>query len=244
MLPRPVLIAHRGAPVYGRNQQNSITAFETALQQGCDGIEFDLRRTACGQAVVCHDRKAGRITVSRATRQQLPKLPDLLEVIRRFGRRAFLDIELKECGLETVVLACLRENPPEREYVVSSFLPEVVLELKARSAVIPVGIICGRPSQLMAWRKLPVEYVIVSHSLLTKRLVRAVHDSGRKIFVWTVNKRGAMIRFSGWEVDGIISDKADLLVRTLGKKEIPDPVSERQLRSAVRSSARINPVAV
>ena len=123
------------------------------------------------------------ITVSRATCAQLIHLPLVEDIISRYGGRGFLDIELKVSGLEAKVLAALRKYPPLRDYVISSFLPEVVLELKARSAVVPVGIICGKASELMAWRKLPVEYVIVRHTLVTRRLVQLIHSAGRKIFV-------------------------------------------------------------
>lgn len=221
-----------------------MAAFDGAFERGCDGLEFDVRRTISGECVVCHNPRAGKFAVSRATRDQLKTLPSLEDVIRGYGHRGFLDIELKVRGLETAVLACLRQHPPEREYVISSFLPEVVLELKARSAVAPVGIICGKPSQLVAWRKLPVEYVIVNQSLVTRKLVQLVHGAARKIFVWTVNTRRAMLKFSGWGVDGIISDNAELLVDALDGREPANPVSERKLRSAMRISSRLRLIAV
>ena len=45
-------------------------------------------------------------------------------------------------------------------YVVSSFIPEVVLELKTRTASIHLGIICDKPNQLPYWRENDVEYLI------------------------------------------------------------------------------------
>jgi glycerophosphoryl diester phosphodiesterase len=122
-------------------------------------------------------------------------------------------------GLEARVLTALREHPPERDYVVSSFLPDVLIELKARSAIVPVGLICEKPRQLMAWRKLPVDYVIVHQSLMTRRLVQLVHRAGRRIFAWTVNAPRTMLQFASWGIDGIISDRSELLVSTLR----PDP---------------------
>jgi len=74
--------------------------------------------------------------------------------------RSFLDIELKVRGLEPRLLAALRKYPPLRDYLVSSFLPEVVLELKAASGQSCLSHYLWKPSQLMAWRNLPVEFVI------------------------------------------------------------------------------------
>ena len=44
------------------------------------------------------------------------------------------------------------------------------MELKARSTVVPTGIICQKASQLMGWRKLPAQYIIVHYSLLSDGL--------------------------------------------------------------------------
>ncbi|MCU1296376.1 MAG: glycerophosphoryl diester phosphodiesterase, partial [Acidobacteriaceae bacterium] len=143
-------------------------------------------------------------------------------VIQRYHRRVFLDIELKVRGLEAPILQVLRDHPPERDYVVSSFFREVVTELKARSATIPIGIICKKQRQLAGWHQLPVDYVIVQETLVSQRLVKEVHDANMKLLVWTVNDRRSMLRLAQWGVDGIISDDTELLVRTLRKSPPED----------------------
>ena len=173
-----------------------------------------MRLTGCGRSVICHDPKDDGITVSRARADQLRHLPLLEDVLQRYGQRAFLDIELKVPGLESKVLSLLRDYRMEEDYVVSSFLPEVVKELKTRSAKIQTGIICDKPGQLACWRETAVEYVIAHHSLVTRKLVQEVHREGSKLLSWTVNDREAMLRFAQWGVDGIISDDTELLVQT------------------------------
>jgi len=212
---RPLLLGHRGARAVSSVPENTFASFDLTFGQGCDGFEFDLRLSADGCPVVCHDEKVGGNLVSRTSCRRMPSLPRLEEVLRRYGHRGFLDVELKVTGLETKVLEALRDCPPERDYVISSFHPEVVLELKARSGDVPVGIICQRPRHLVEWRRLPVDYVIVHQSLVTRRLVRLVQAAQRKILVWTVNDRNAMLRFAQWGVDGIISDKTELLASLL-----------------------------
>ena len=228
---RPLLLGHRGCGVRRDVPENSFTAFELAFQHGCDGFEFDVRLTASGRAVVCHNARVRGIRVSEARPTQLRSLPQLDQVLERYSRRGFLDIELKVKGLEAKVLAALRAYPPERDCVVSSFRPDVILELKARSPVVPVGIICETPGQLVAWRRLPVEHVIVHKSLVNRRLVQLVHKAGRKIFAWTVNDRLSMLRLAQWGVDAIISDRTDLLVQTLGSAARPKPPSAQELRA-------------
>jgi glycerophosphoryl diester phosphodiesterase len=210
-----ILLGHRGARAVRSVPENTIVSFDLALEHGCDGVEFDLRLTSCGRALVCHNAKVGKVTVARATARQLLHLPRLADVLRHYGHRIFLDIELKVKGLESKVLEALRERPLNGNYVVSSFLPEVVMELKARSATVPAGIICEKASQLVRWRELPVQYVIVHYSLLTRRLINLIHNAGKKVFAWTVNDAKSMVRLANWGVDGIISDDTQLLVQTL-----------------------------
>jgi len=159
-----------------------------------------------------------KLTVCEVTSNQLPQCPLLEDVLQHYGQRAFLNIELKVCGLEPSVLAAVRECPPHRGYAVSSFLPEVVMELKVRSGTIPVGIICEKQAQLAKWRQLPVEYVIVEKNLISKNLVEEVHLAGRRLFAWTVNHPEAMLRFASWGVDAIISDETEMMVRTFAGK--------------------------
>jgi glycerophosphoryl diester phosphodiesterase len=211
----PLLLGHRGVRLSTGIPENTFAAFDLALQHGCGGFEFDVRLAACGTAVVCHDPKVGKSTVSRTQASQLPQLPRLNQVLQRYGDRAFLDIELKVEDLESKVLTALREYPPQRGYVVSSFLPEVVMEMEARSASPFIGIICENPSQLARWPDLPVDYVIVHHSVVDERLVQNIRRAGLRILVWTVNDGESMLRFANWGVDGIISDETELLVRTL-----------------------------
>jgi glycerophosphoryl diester phosphodiesterase len=215
----PLLLGHRGARASASVQENSLPAFELALKQGCDGFEFDVRLTACGRAVICHDATFRGIAVSKANISQLPDLPQLRDVLAQFAARAFLNIEIKVPGLSSQVLLALDEHPPQRGYAVSSFLPEVLIELNIRSDAIPIGLICEDQKQLRRWRDLPLQYVIPHHSLVTQNLLREAHEAGKTVLTWTVNDSGTMKRLADWGVDGIISDQTELLVETLRQSQ-------------------------
>lgn len=216
MSQHPLLLGHRGARASPGVPENTFASFDLALKHGCDGFEFDVRRTACGEAVVCHDAKVGKIEIACAQATELPQLPRLDDVARRYSKKAFLNIELKVAGLESKVLEVLSENPPALGCVISSFIPDVVMELQARNSPVSTGIICETAAQLARWRNLPVDYVIPHQSLADKLLLQEVHGAGRKVFVWTVNAKKEMLRLADLGVDGIISDDTELLVRTLG----------------------------
>lgn len=214
MFRHPLLLGHRGARA-SSVPENTLLCFELALKHGCDGFEFDVRLAGCGCAVICHDAEVRGIAVSEVSDTKSLNLPMLQEVLALFGKRAFLDIELKVPGVSSEVLLALRQYPPERGYVVSSFLPEVLLDLNTRNNSIPLGIICDEQKQLQRWRKLPVQYVMPQHSLITAELVQEIHDVGKMLFAWTVNDRRQMLRLAEWRVDGIISDETELLLKTL-----------------------------
>jgi glycerophosphoryl diester phosphodiesterase len=215
MSPQPLLLGHRGARASAGVQENTFASFDLALEHGCDGFEFDVRLTACGAAVVCHDPKIGRMEIAKAKASELPQLPRLEDVIRQYSQEAFLNIELKVTGIESKTIEILNENPPARGCVISSFLPSVVTELKTENSPFDSGIICETTKQLVCGSELATAYVVPHHSLVKKILVQERHGAGRKIFVWTVNSRKEMLRLADLGVDGIISDDTELLVRTL-----------------------------
>ena len=210
----PLLLGHRGCRVNTQVPENTPASFDLALSHGCDGFEFDVRLTSAGRSVVCHDPEVDGIIVCEATADQLPRLPVLDDVLQHYAQRAFLDIELKVRNLESKVITSLREYRMEENYVVSSFLPEVVMELKTRSPKIHLGIICDQQAKLAHWRDHNFEYLIPHYTLVTRALVQEAHDAGSKLLVWTVNDGKAMLILADWGVDGIISDDTKLLAQT------------------------------
>jgi glycerophosphoryl diester phosphodiesterase len=214
MIPRPLLLGHRGARANKSIPENTLASFDQALADGCDGFEFDVRLTADGEAVICHDPKTEGIEISRATAKQVSRLPRLHDVLQRY-RDSFLDIELKVKGLERITLDLFLRLKPRRGFVVSSFVPGVLKSLHAEDATIPLGLICEFENQLRLWSELPVQYVILHQALVESELVRKVKGTGKKVMVWTVNDPADMRRLRDQEVDGIISDDTGLLNRTL-----------------------------
>ncbi len=207
-------LGHRGARANPEIPENSPASFDLALEHGCDGFEFDVRRSRDGEAVVCHDPQWRGRTISK-TRAVLLGLPPLQDVMRIFMARAFLDIELKTPGLEEQTLDALRAHPPAKGYVISSFLGAVVRQIATLDSHVPLGIICENRAQLSSWRDLPAQYVIAEQKLVTRGLVAELHDAGKRIMVWTVNRASSMERFAQFGVDGIISDQTERLVSTL-----------------------------
>lgn len=213
---RVLLLGHRGARARKSLPENTFASFDQALADGCDGFEFDVRLTSDGAAVVCHDPQSKGVEIASASAEECAGLPELEEVIARYHKRAFLDIELKVPGVEAATVAALKGHRVAPGFVVSSFLPEVVRAMHAADPAIPLGVICERKTELRQWTKLPITYVIPHRKLVRASLVHEMKNAGKKILVWTVNSTTEMRSFREWGVDGVISDDTKLLAQTLG----------------------------
>jgi glycerophosphoryl diester phosphodiesterase len=209
---KPLLLGHRGARAHTAIPENTIPSFDLALKHGCDGFEFDVRRSRDGEAVVCHDAEVSGAQIAECKGDELG-LPRLRDVLARYATDAFLDIELKVAELESELLIALDRYPPQCGYVVTSFFPDVLKEMRVRDAKIPLGLLCDRREHLEGWRELSVEYVAPHYSLVTAALVEQVHSDDKLLLTWTVNDRSTMLRFAEWQVDGIISDETEMMVR-------------------------------
>ncbi len=212
-MPRPLLLGHRGARSSRQVQENTLASFELCLNHGCDGFEFDVRRSSDGVGVICHDPIIRGLRIESTPAKELA-LPTLSQVLQQFSAKAFLDIELKVPGLEHLLMTALRQHPPSQGYVVSSFLPEVLTGLYALDPDIPLGFLYDRQSQLPP-PALPLAWMVPHFKLVDQKLTEEVHGSGQKIMTWTVNRAAHMSRLAVWGIDAIISDETELLVQSL-----------------------------
>jgi glycerophosphoryl diester phosphodiesterase len=217
---RLLLLGHRGARLYA--PENTLPAFDLALEHGADGFEFDVRCTRDRHTIICHDPKLNRLTIRRQTLRRLQERctkvadeqPPTLDGILDRYKDSFLNIEVKVRGIESIVANAVKRVRP-RHYFISSFLPGVVRKLHQVDPALVLGALAQTRWQLRRWPKLPVEYVVPHYRLLSDRLVEKIHLSGRKVVTWTLNDPKKMLRASRLGVDGIISDDTRLLVKTL-----------------------------
>lgn len=219
---RILLLGHRGARRYA--PENTLAAFDLALEQGADGFEFDIRSTRNRQSVICHDAKLNRLSVRKHTFKQLcdsaatmeRRPPCLDDVLARYARNAFLNLEIKVRGMEREVATAVSRTRMREGYFISSFLPGVIRELHALDDSLVLGTLAQTRWQLRRWTRMPTRYVVPHYHLLSRRLVEEIHASGKLVVTWTVNEPRNMLKAADMGVDGIISDDTKALVKTLG----------------------------
>jgi len=152
-----MVVAHRGASI--EQPENTFAAFEAAIDAGADAVEFDVRMSADGHAVVMHDPDVSRTTngtglVSEMTRDEIRELgvPMLEEVLRCLSGRAGADIEIKNSPDEPgytpdaepaveATLAALDELAFPGPLIVSSFNPRSVAHSRALRPDVPTGLL-------------------------------------------------------------------------------------------------------
>ena len=221
MATKILLLGHRGARRYA--PENTFAAFDLALEHGVDGFEFDLRLTRIRQLVICHNARFNRVSVRRSTLKQLEAAcfhpeefpPTLAEVMERYARRAFLNLEIKVRGGERLVYRVFQSIPPQQGYFISSFHPSVLRELHRIDESLTLGTISRTRWELRRWESLPCRYVVPAYRLLSRSLVEQVHAAGKFVVTWTVNEPAEMRRAADLGVDGIISDDTRLLRQTI-----------------------------
>jgi glycerophosphoryl diester phosphodiesterase len=136
-LPPHLLLGHRGASADA--PENTMRAFRLALEQGADGIELDVQRSADGVPIVIHDPTLERTTdgsgaISAMAWEEIARVRSRGEPVPRLeevaawaaGTGAWLNVEIKAAGVEAATVAAIESAGVTRRTVFSSFDAESV----------------------------------------------------------------------------------------------------------------------
>ena len=216
-------IGHRGARAY--EPENTLRSFKEALEIGVDAVEFDVRKTKDDQLVVIHDADVKRTTdgeglVSELTLEEIKgfsaekdeKIPTLKEALDFLDKKVKIVIELKEAGVEEKVLAAVRENGLQKNVVIISFIEEALQRVRDLDKEVETGLIYVKhKNPVKAALELKASYLLPLYRFTHTANVEKAHENGLKIIVWTINKPEEAAEYDKKGVDGIASDKPDIL---------------------------------
>ncbi len=125
------LLAHRG--YHANVPENTLAAFEAAVNLGIDGIETDVRMSRDGLPVIMHDRVTPkRRPVAELTRREIESdfghpVPVLTEILDTFAD-VLWNIEIKNPEAYPVALPVLKRFQRQRRLLVTSFRHDVVMQ--------------------------------------------------------------------------------------------------------------------
>jgi glycerophosphoryl diester phosphodiesterase len=220
-------IGHRGARAYA--PENTLASFKKALEIGVDAVELDVRKTKDDQIVVIHDADVNRTTngeglVSELTLKEIKsfssdgeKIPTLEETLDFLDKKVKVFIELKDTDIEKQVLSIVDAKGLEKNVVVVSFLEDALKKVRDLNKNIETGLIYAKhKNPLKAALELKANYLLALYRFVHTANVEKAHECGLKVVVWTINKPEEVEEYAKKGVDGIASDKPDILKRFSG----------------------------
>ena len=238
--PHPVwVVGHRGAP--RRARENTIESFDWAESFGIDAVEFDVRQTRDGEAVLFHDEEVSlgtqRVPVRSFTTREIQRLllpsdhgdyaiPRLQDVFHRYGRSLRYVVEVKASpGFDRGVMArriagLASEYGVAGRVLVASFDAEFVRRMREIEPKLATSYIFDHPVALPEPGRLtplfpPVDAIAPAKDLATPALIAQATAAGLSLHPWTVNDPEEVRRFLAAGVASITTDdpEAALAIR-------------------------------
>lgn len=220
------VIAHRGAS--REERENTLPAFERAIALGAEFVELDVQASLDGELVVFHDLDLERLTPLRGPVRRRPAaelrehgIPSLREVLELARGRVGVMAELKSPRLHRRhdVVRRTAELLGPADALLSfeaAALQEARRERPRLRLLQHVGYgVSIRRAASYAWA------VGFHHTRLTVRGLGTARRLGLAATVYTVNEPARMRELAALGVDGIFSDRPDLLRRVLAEAGPP-----------------------
>ena len=236
-----LLLAHRGASADA--PENTLAAFQKAVEQGADGVELDVQICLSGEVVVCHDprldRLAGRPTEILHTSWANLRRPDvgtslgfgperiplLEEVLELLPEHLTVNVELKcdtvdDHGLTLAAAEVIRRCRATERVVVSSFNAFCLWRLTTYAPELRRGYLID-PDRSFALHNSVLAPLMSPWSVhpyygqVTAERVRRWKSAGRRLAVWTVDDAREARRLQTLGVDHCITNRPGALRREL-----------------------------
>ncbi|THA23515.1 glycerophosphodiester phosphodiesterase [Streptomyces sp. RKND-216] len=216
-------VGHRG--LMGVEPENTLRSFRRADREGVDVIELDLHLSSDGALVVMHDAEVDRTTdgtgpVSGFTLTELRELdagrgervPVFEEVVAAV--KAPLQAEIKDAAAARVLAEAIEKHDLHERVTVISFHDEALRETRTLLPDMPLVLVAGRSSPTAPGRARELGAVMVSLELchIETETVKAAHESGIEVISWTVNTPEDLQRARELELDGVVTDRPEILV--------------------------------
>lgn len=245
---RPIAFAHRGAS--SSKPENTMAAFETAINLGYQYIETDVHLTRDNNLIAFHDDRLDRVTDKsgiisemdwddiRLARvdgtEPIPLFSDLLKAFPEVR----INVDPKSDDAVAPLLKCLEDFNALGRVCLGSFSGDRLK--RARVAVGRSLCTSTSPVEVLNLRLASLTPKKLGHFLLSTlgadciqvpvlqygiriidpAFIRCAHDLGLKIHVWTINEEAEMHRLLDLGVDGLMSDNAELLKAVLQSRNL------------------------
>ncbi len=240
LFKKTMIAAHRGYS--SEAPENTIPAFEAAIDHFADYVELDVQETKDGVVIVMHDSDFRRVAgvnkrVWKVDYDEVKTydvggwfseeyagttIPTLEEVMIMSKGKLKLNIEIKlkghEQNLEKSVVELIEKYEMEDECVVTSFQSKALKNVKSFNENIKTGYILNVAYGNFSGVKF-ADALSVNYSFASQALINNAHSTGKEVYVWTVNTADAVNEMIQRGADMIITDDPVLARETLTSYE-------------------------
>jgi glycerophosphoryl diester phosphodiesterase len=243
---KPLNIAHRGASAYAPENtlaafrlalEMGADGFELDVRLSADdhlvGVHDDtVDRTTDGSGPIRQKTlaelkalDAGARFAVRFAGERIPTLQEVFDLVA--GSRAFVNVEIKTDsikgdGLEEKLVALSRRYGLGERLLISSFNPFALWRMRRMAPDLPLALLYAEDQRIylrnrwFAFLSRP-DALNPSFRMATQEHVRWAKSKGYGLYVWTVGEEPEMRRLIALGVDGVITDKPDLLRQVLAR---------------------------
>jgi glycerophosphoryl diester phosphodiesterase len=143
----------------------------------------------------------------------IEKIPTLEETLDFLDKKVKVFVELKEVGIEEQVLSIVHAKSLEKNVVITSFLEDALKKVRELDKDIETGLIYAKHTNpIKAALELKANYLFALYRFTHTANVQKAHENGLKVVVWTINNPEEVEEYAKKGVDGIASDKPDILM--------------------------------
>ena len=218
-----LVFSHRG--YHETLPENTLAAFQAAVEMGVDGIETDVRLSADGQAVLYHDRHAPNgHTVAELTRVELARasgheIPTLGEILERWPDLTW-NIEIKVPEAVPLSSEILRRFKGSRRPLVTSFWHSVVDQMRRVPQVDCGVLVAHRPTDLAmvesGWTPglSRLTTIVWKYDTVDAELTAQARQKGLVNLAYDVESPAEHDAAAALGLDGIITDRPEFLLRS------------------------------
>lgn len=229
--------AHRGAS--GTFPENTLLAFEEAINIKASGIELDVHKTKDKKLVVIHDEDIERTFYGKGLvkdftleelknfkcreelfrdneRCKIPTLEEVLDLIKETN--LILNIEIKTDnihyeGIEKDVIDLINRYSLNKRVILSSFNHKTIQICKEIDKDIATGMLYDKPIEnvIEYAKNIKADAIHPDKRLVSKELIEEAHKSNIDVNIYTVNEIKDMKRLKEYNADGLFTDYPEIL---------------------------------
>ncbi|KAA0141580.1 glycerophosphodiester phosphodiesterase [Gimesia chilikensis] len=242
------VMAHRGASKAA--PENTMAAFQAAIDEGADWIELDVQESADGKVVVIHDSDFMKLSRNplkvwdakqadladidigswldpKFNAERVPLLSDVLQLCKD---KAGVIIELKYYGhdeqLEQRVVDIVEAAGMADKVMIMSLKPEGVAKTKALRPDWKCGVLLSVYAGNL--KEIQADFLAVNANFASRNFVKRAHAAGKEVFVWTVDDPAMMSQMMNRGVDGLLTNVPAVAKQVIQERESLTP-AERLL---------------